>query len=59
VRTERHAYIRYDAVDPPYEQLFDLADDPHETRNLAGAPESASTLAELRARWKQLHDAAR
>jgi arylsulfatase A-like enzyme len=50
VRTERWKYIRYTEPDPPLEQLFDLAADPHEERNLAGDAAHAGTLAKLRAR---------
>jgi len=32
---------------PPRFELYDLQDDPHEFRNLAGSPEHADTLAEL------------
>lgn len=35
------------------EELYDLATDPHETRNLAGDPAHAATLGELRARLEQ------
>ncbi len=45
VRVGRHKYMRYGADD---ERLFDLAEDPGETRNLAGDPKHASTLARLR-----------
>lgn len=44
----------------PAEELYDLESDPHETRNLAGDPEFAEKLAELRgklsAQTKQLPD---
>ena len=36
---------------PEWTELFDLAGDPGETRNLAAAPEGASRLAALRARF--------
>ena len=54
VRTERWKYIRYIEHDPPYEQLFDLTRDPGEERNLAGVPEHAEVLADMRARWERL-----
>ncbi len=47
VRTERHRYIRY--ADGS-EELYDLTADPNEWTNLAGKPESAATLIELR-KW--------
>lgn len=49
LRTERWKYIRY-LDHPEYEELYDLEADPHEARNLAGAPEHAGLLADLRAR---------
>jgi len=52
VRTRRWKYIRYIERDPPYEELFDLENDPWEKRNLASLPETASTLNKLRERWK-------
>jgi arylsulfatase A-like enzyme len=54
VRTTRWKYTRYISVDPVYEELFDLENDPHEERNLAGDPDYAETLAEMRERWKVL-----
>jgi arylsulfatase A-like enzyme len=50
VRTERWKYTRYTESKPPLEQLFDLAADPHEEKNLAPDPAQAQTLARLRAR---------
>jgi arylsulfatase A-like enzyme len=49
VRTERWKYIQYPAH-PEYVELFDLADDPDEKRNLAGDPKYDRVLAELRKR---------
>ena len=37
----------------PVEALFDLESDPHETKNLAGEPEHAERLADLRTRLMQ------
>lgn len=53
VRTKQWKYTRYTDQTPPYEQLFDLAADPQELRNLAGNPAHAATLAALRARCDQ------
>jgi arylsulfatase A-like enzyme len=53
VRTTRWKYVRYIDLTPRYEQLFDLADDPLERRNLAGNEEHQKTLAALRERWRQ------
>jgi arylsulfatase A-like enzyme len=47
VRTERWKYIQYPGH-PEYVELFDLAADPDEKRNLAGDPGHARVLAELR-----------
>ncbi|WP_414660329.1 sulfatase family protein [Horticoccus sp. 23ND18S-11] len=41
-----------------HEELFDLKADPEETENLAGKPENAARLAELRARFAELKQAA-
>ena len=46
VRTEGHKYITYQ--DNLIEQLFDMKNDPGETRNLAASSRYASTLAEHR-----------
>jgi arylsulfatase A-like enzyme len=50
VRTERWKYIRYTEPHPPVEQLFDLAADPQEEKDLAHAPAHASMLKTLRGR---------
>ena len=50
VRTERWKYIRYTEPHPPLEQLFDLAADPQEEKDLAHDPAQAKTLATLRSR---------
>lgn len=50
VRTEGWKYVRYTDFDPPREQLFDLAGDPGEEKDLASNSEYADTLAQLRAR---------
>jgi len=50
VRTDRWKYTYYPGIKPPFEQLFDLKNDPHEVRNLAGDPDHAETLARLRDR---------
>lgn len=48
VRTERYKYTRYISRDPPFEELFDLENDPDEIRNLVNDPEHASVLKRLR-----------
>lgn len=52
VRTERWTYIRWVNEEPPLEELFDLKADPLEGHNLATDPQHASTLTQLRARWR-------
>ena len=47
VRTEEWKYFRY--VDhPEWEELYNLIDDPQETRNLASDPDSQAILEALR-----------
>ena len=48
VRTERWKYIRYFEQQPVYEELYDLASDPHERVNLAGRDEHRAVLDDLR-----------
>lgn len=48
IRTARWKYARYISETPVYEELFDLAADPYERKNLANQPESTAVLAELR-----------
>ena len=48
VRTERWKYVRFPDQQPVYEQLFDLASDPLERRNLIGENAAADLLDELR-----------
>ncbi|WP_394796536.1 sulfatase [Armatimonas sp.] len=50
VRTERWKYIRYTEQQPPREQLFDLATDPQEERDLASDATHTKTLTRLRFR---------
>tara|TARA_R110002096_G_scaffold316010_6_gene510319 strand:- start:3812 stop:5260 length:1449 start_codon:yes stop_codon:yes gene_type:complete len=52
VRTPRWKYIRYINQDPVFEQLFDLENDPYETKNLAGDPGHSQQLFLLRKRWE-------
>ena len=53
VRTERFAYIRWLNEKPLLEELFDLKTDQLEAHNLAGNPEYALTLTQLRAQWQK------
>lgn len=54
VRTERWKYFRYVESQPVVEELYNLASDPGEERNLAADPKQAKMLAELRSRWSKL-----
>ncbi len=49
VRTTRWAYLRWLAPNPELEELYDLAADPLQTRNLAADPTHQDVLARLRA----------
>ena len=53
VRTERWKLIRWTNEEPVLEELYDLKNDPLEEHNLAADPTHASTLAELRQKWRQ------
>jgi arylsulfatase A-like enzyme len=48
VRTADWKYIVYPDQRPPFEELYDLRNDPREERNLADDPGHAARLAELR-----------
>ena len=55
VRTGRWKYIRYTDVAAPFEELYDLQTDPHETDNLAGSSQHADQLHAMRrycTEWK-------
>jgi len=54
VRSKRWKYIRYIDQKPPFEQLFDLENDPHETNNLANDQNYRSILDKMRDRWQVL-----
>ena len=56
VRTERYVYTRYIDNNPPFEQLFDLSNDPDQLDNLADDPRHAKLLDRLRARCDTLCD---
>lgn len=59
VRTDRWKYMRFTNSDPLYEEMYNLAADPLEETNLATSPEHQGVLADLRARWQALRDAAK
>lgn len=49
LRTERWKYVHYFDEQPPYEQLFDLENDPHEIENLASASRYQETVCPAKA----------
>ena len=51
VRSRRWKYIRYFKLDPLYESLFDLEDDPYETRDLARENQYRPVLEEYGQKW--------
>ena len=57
VRTDKWKYVRYVDQRPVYEELFDVRSDPGDERNLAGDRKHATTLADMRARWRRLREA--
>ena len=59
VRTARWKYIRYVEPNPLVEELYDLSNDPHETHNLAAEPAQTAKMTEMRAKWRNLKEAAR
>ncbi len=54
IRNERWKYVRYIDQEPPYEQLFDLLNDPSEETNLATSASHGDILTALRKRWGEL-----
>ena len=56
LRTRTMKYIRYIDQEPPYEELYDLAADPGETRNVSGVAEYGSALERLRREYMSLCD---
>lgn len=59
VRTERYKYIRYIDVEPPYEELYDLENDPDEAVNLVDSPDHQDVLLQMRAKWESWRTALR
>ena len=58
VRTARWKYIRYTGLEG-MDELYDLAADPHEVRNLAADPGSRPALERMRAELERLQQEAR
>ncbi len=56
VRTQRFKYSRYFEQDPPFEELYDLENDPTESTNLAARKDAYPTLWKLRARCDTLRE---
>lgn len=56
IRTERWKYIRYVGEDPVYEELFDLKNDPLETKNVFFDSRNTTVLESLRERWSQYRE---
>ena len=54
VRTSRWKYIRY--IDYDHEELYDLAHDPYEERNLVAEPAYREVLLTLRRHWRQMRE---
>lgn len=56
VRTDRYKYIRYHGV-WDIDELYDVKNDPHETRNLIFSPEHAHIVKQINARLFELLEA--
>jgi len=54
VRTTRWTYLRWVAMEPVVEELYDLANDPFQERNVVNDANQRVTLERLRARWREL-----
>jgi arylsulfatase A-like enzyme len=54
VRTETHKLIQWYTQNPEECELYDLASDPNETKNLFGRPEDASVQQQLTQRLNSL-----
>ncbi len=56
VRTERWKYCRFIELDPVYEELYDLENDPLEQTNLASNSDYKNQLNEMRKKWEHLRE---
>ena len=56
IRGQRFKYARYFEIDPVYEELYDLQQDPLEMTNLVEDPNYADELNRLRLRTDELRD---
>jgi arylsulfatase A-like enzyme len=59
IRTERWKYIRYTDAAAPFEELYDLAQDRSEVKNLAGQSKYAAQQKALTAYWRKWRDSLR
>ena len=59
IRTGRWKYLRYTDSAAPYEELYDLENDPHETNNLADQAAFKREQAVLTGYWKTWRDSLR
>jgi arylsulfatase A-like enzyme len=57
IRTERWKYIRWIDEKPVKEELYELASDPLEERNLAADAKHGAVFAELRGKWERAQEA--
>lgn len=53
VRTDRWKYVRYPEIDD-IEELYDLANDQYELKNLASDPKHAASLADMKSRMDRM-----
>jgi arylsulfatase A-like enzyme len=56
VVAKRFKYMRYIDQDPVYEELYDIANDPYEEKNLAGDEDHINVLNDLRHRCDELRE---
>lgn len=47
-------YMRFIQPDPPYEELYDIPNDPKEKMNLASDPQHSAMLEKMRSRYEEL-----
>lgn len=59
IRTADWKYIQYIDIDPPYEELYNLNDDPHEARNLASDPAQVDRIEKFRSQLIQMRASAK
>ena len=57
IRTTRFTYLRWVAMDPVVEELYDLATDPYQEHNLVNDEAQRVPLQRLRERWEEMRRA--